>query len=54
MDVLRTFGAFRFAFVVGLVVAATCGYILVTHFLAQPSKTLLFSVTNAFSILIIV
>jgi flagellar M-ring protein FliF len=43
MDVLRTFGAFRFAFVVGLVVAATCGYILVTHFLAQPSKTLLFS-----------
>ncbi len=43
MDVLRAFGAFRFAFVVGLLVAAVCGYILLTHFLAQPSKTLLFS-----------
>jgi flagellar M-ring protein FliF len=43
MDVLKAFGAFRFAFVVGLIVAAVCGYILLTHFLAQPSKTLLFS-----------
>lgn len=43
MDVLKTFGAFRFAFVVGLIVAAVCGYILLNHFLAQPSKTLLFS-----------
>jgi flagellar M-ring protein FliF len=43
MDVLKAFGAFRFAFVVGLLVAAVCGYILLTHFLAQPSKTLLFS-----------
>ncbi len=43
MEALKSFGAFRFAFVVGLVVAATIGYILVTHFLAQPSKTLLFS-----------
>jgi flagellar M-ring protein FliF len=43
MDVLKAFGAFRFAFVVGLIVAAVCGYILLTHFLTQPSKTLLFS-----------
>ncbi|MFN9779228.1 MAG: flagellar basal-body MS-ring/collar protein FliF [Alphaproteobacteria bacterium] len=43
MEALKSFGAFRFAFVVGLVVAAACGYILTTHFLAQPSKTLLFS-----------
>jgi flagellar M-ring protein FliF len=43
MDVLRAFGAFRFAFVVGLLVAAVCGYILITHFLTQPTKTLLFS-----------
>lgn len=43
MEALKSFGAFRFAFVVGLVVAAACGYILITHFLAQPSKSLLFS-----------
>lgn len=43
MDVLKAFGAFRFAFVVGLIVAAVCGYILLNHFLAQPTKTLLFS-----------
>ena len=37
MEALKSFGAFRFAFVVGLVVAASCGYFLTTHFLAQPS-----------------
>ena len=43
MEALKSFGAFRFAFVVGLVVAAAVGYILLTHFLAQPSRTLLFA-----------
>lgn len=43
MDILKSFGATRFAFVVGLTITAFLGFAYSMNWMGQPTKTLLFS-----------